>query len=64
MPFTDSPETNTLKSKIEEILKAVPEFVTQGGELKLNIIKNAAENGEEKLLAPLLKNPSTKKVFF
>ena len=46
MPFTDSPETNALKSKIEEILKAVPEFVTQSGELKLNIIKNAAENGE------------------
>lgn len=64
MPFTDSPETNALKSKIEEILKAVPEFVTQGGELKLNIIKNAAENGEGNLLAPLLKNAATKKVFF
>ena len=64
MPFTDSPETNALKSKIEEILKTVPDFVTQGGELKLNIIKNAAENGDEKLLAPLLKNAATKKVFF
>ena len=64
MPFTDSPETNALKSKIEEILKTVPDFVTQDGELKLNIIKNAAENGDEKLLAPLLKNPSIKKVFF
>ena len=64
MPFTDSPETNALKSKIEEILKTVPDFVTQGGELKLNIIKNAAENGEEKLLAPLLKDAATKKVFF
>ncbi len=64
MPFIDSPETNALKSKIEEILKTVPDFVTQGGELKLNIIKNAAENGEEKLLAPLLKNAATKKVFF
>ena len=64
MPFTDSLETNALKSKIEEILKTVPDFVTQGGELKLNIIKNAAENGDEKLLAPLLKNAATKKVFF
>lgn len=64
MAFSCCPETNGLKSKIESILKTVPEFVTQDGKLKLNIIKTAAENGDVKLLEVLLKNAVAKKVFF
>lgn len=64
MSFYDSPETNALKSKIETLLKAVPDFAADDGELKLNVVKTAAENGDTKLLVPLLKNAETKRIFF
>jgi len=70
MPYTETPETNALKQHIETILAAVPDFVEPAADkhqkprLKINVIKDCAERGDIKLLAPLLNNPSVKKAFF
>lgn len=57
-------ETNALKSKVEELLSSVPEFVDSEKHLKVNVIKDHAERGDVKLIEPLLKNKQTKKTFF
>ena len=70
MPYTETPETNALKKHIEKILAAVPDFVEPAADkkqkprLKINVIKDCAERGDIKLLAPLLNNPSVKKSLF
>ena len=64
MPFIDTPETNALKSKVEKILSEIPDFTDENKNLKINVIKDYADNGNAKLLEPLLKNPQTKKAFF
>ena len=70
MPYTETPETNALKQYIETILAKVPDFVEPAADekqkqrLKINVIKDCAERGDIKLLAPLLKNPTVKKAFF
>ena len=70
MPYTEPSETNALKQHIEKILATVPDFVEpaadkkQKPKLKINVIKDCAERGDIKLLAPLLKNDSVKKAFF
>ena len=70
MPYTETPETNALKQHIEKILATVPDFVEpaadkkQKPKLKINVIKDCAERGDIKLLAPLLKNDAVKKAFF
>lgn len=58
------PQTNALYSKIEKILKSIPEFITEEEELRYNKIKEMAENGDATLLVPLLKNVEIKKAFF
>ena len=58
------PETNALKSKVEQLLASVPEFTDGKGQLKVNVIKDYADRGEVKLLEPLLKTPETKRAFF
>lgn len=57
-------QTNSLYSKIENLLKSIPELVTQENELRYNKIKEMAENGNPILIVPLLKNPETKAAFF
>lgn len=64
MPFIDTPETNALKSKVEKLLSKIPDFTDENKNLKINVIKDYADNGNIKLLEPLLKNPQTKKAFF
>ena len=64
MPFIDTPETNALKSKVEKLLSEIPDFTDENKNLKINVIKDYADNGNVKLLDPLLKNPQTKKAFF
>ena len=64
MPFIDTPETNALKSKVEKLLLEIPDFVDENRNLKINVIKGCADNGNVKLLEPLLKNAQTKKAFF
>ena len=64
MPFIDTPETNALKSKVEKLLSEIPDFVDENRNLKINVIKDCADNGNVKLLEPLLKNAQTKKAFF
>ena len=64
MPFIDTPETNALKSKVEKLLSEIPDFTDENKNLKINVIKDYADNGNVKLLEPLLKNPQTKKAFF
>ena len=70
MPYTEPSETNALKQHIETVLATVPDFVEpaadkkQKPKLKINVIKDCAERGDIKLLAPLLKNPTVKKAFF
>lgn len=64
MPFIDTPETNALKSKVEKLLSEIPNFTDENKNLKINVIKDYADNGNVKLLEPLLKNPQTKKAFF
>ena len=70
MQYTETPETNALKQHIEKLLATVPDFVEpaadkkQKPKLKINVIKDCAERGDIKLLAPLLKNPTVKKAFF
>ena len=63
MPFIDTPETNALKSKVEKLLSEIPDFTDENKNLKINVIKDYADNGNVKLLDPLLKNPQTKKAF-
>lgn len=57
-------ESNALKSKVEKILKSIPDFITKESQLKLNVIKLAAEKGDSRLLAELMKNKGMKEVFF
>lgn len=64
MPFIDTPETNALKSKVEKLLVEIPDFTDESKNLKINVIKDYADNGNIKLLEPLLKNAQTKKAFF
>ena len=64
MPFLDTPETNALKSKVEKLLLEIPDFTDENKNLKINVIKDYADNGNVKLLEPLLKNAQTKKAFF
>lgn len=64
MPFIDTPETNALKSKVEKLLSEIPDFTDENRSLKINVIKDYADNGNVKLLEPLLKNAQTKKAFF
>ena len=64
MPFIDTPETNALKSKVEKLLSEIPDFTDENKNLKINVIKDYADNGNTKLLEPLLKNAQTKKAFF
>ena len=64
MPFIDTPETNALKSKVEKLLSEIPDFTDENKNLKINVIKDYADNGNAKLLEPLLKNAQTKKAFF
>lgn len=64
MPFINTPETNALKSKVEKLLSEIPDFTDENRNLKINVIKDCAENGNVKLLEPLLKNAQTKKAFF
>lgn len=64
MPFINTPETNALKSKVEKLLLEIPDFTDENKKLKINVIKDYADNGNVKLLEPLLKNAQTKKAFF
>ena len=64
MPFIETPETNALKSKVEKLLSEIPDFTDENKNLKINVIKDCADNGNIKLLEPLLKNAQTKKAFF
>lgn len=58
------PETNALKSTIENLLKTIPNLATENGELKINKIKEEIENSNPQILEVLLKNKSVKKEFF
>lgn len=58
------PETNALKSTIENLLKTIPNLATENGELKINKIKEEVENSNPQILEVLLKNKSVKKEFF
>ena len=64
MPFIETPETNALKSKVEKLLSEILDFTDENKNLKINVIKDYADNGNIKLLEPLLKNAQTKKAFF
>ncbi len=64
MPIINTPETNALKSKVEKLLLEIPDFTDENRSLKINVIKDYADNGNVKLLEPLLKNAQTKKAFF
>ena len=64
MPFIETPETNALKSKVEKLLSEILDFTDENKNLKINVIKDYADNGNVKLLEPLLKNAQTKKAFF
>ena len=57
-------KTNALYSRIEELLKSIPEFVTEEKELRYNKIKEAAENGNPVLLEPMMKDAKIKAAFF
>ena len=63
MPFIETPETNALKSKVEKLLSEILDFTDENKNLKINVLKDYADNGNVKLLEPLLKNPQTKKAF-
>lgn len=58
------PQTNSLYAKIEELLKSIPELVTEEKELRYNKIKEMAENGDAILLIPLMQNAEIKNAFF
>lgn len=61
MPYTETPETNALKNRIEKVLAAVPDFVEPAADekqkprLKINVIKDCAERGEHKTARPLVQ---------
>lgn len=55
---------NSLDSKIEELLKSIPELITEEKELRYNKIKEMAENGDSILLIPLMQNAEIKNAFF
>jgi len=57
-------QTNSLYSEIETLLKSIPEFTTETKELRYNKIKEMAENGDVKLLEPLMKDAKIKAAFF
>lgn len=57
-------QTNALYSKIEKLLKSIPDFITEENELRYNKIKEMAENGNPILLEPILNNAEMKKAFF
>ena len=57
-------QTNALYSKIEKLLKSIPDLITDENELRYNKIKEMAENGDAILLEPLLNNAEMKKAFF
>lgn len=59
-----TPQTNSLYTEIETLLKSIPEFLTEEKELRYNKIKEMAENGDVKLLEPLLKDEKIKAAFF
>lgn len=56
MPFIDTPETNALKSKVEKLLSEIPDFTDENKNLKINVIKDYADNGNIKM--PKLKKRS------
>lgn len=60
----NTPQTNSLYVKIEELLKSIPELVTEEKELRYNKIKEMAENGDTILLIPLMQNAEIKNAFF
>lgn len=60
----NTPQTNSLYVKIEELLKSIPELVTEEKELRYNKIKEMAENGDAILLIPLMQNAEIKNAFF
>lgn len=57
-------QTNSLYTKIEDLLKSIPELVTEEKELRYNKIKEMAENGDSILLIPLMQNAEIKNAFF
>lgn len=57
-------QTNSLYTEIETLLKSIPDFITEEKELRYNKIKEMAENGDVKLLEPLLKDEKIKAAFF
>lgn len=59
-----TPQTNSLYTEIETLLKSIPEFLTEEKELRYNKIKEMAENGDVKLLEPLMKDERIKSAFF
>lgn len=59
-----TPQTNSLYTEIETLLKSIPEFLTEEKELRYNKIKEMAENGDVKLLEPLMKDEKIKSAFF
>lgn len=60
----NTPQTNSLYVKIEELLKSIPELVTEEKELRYNKIKEMAESGDTILLIPLMQNDEIKNAFF
>ena len=60
----NTPQTNSLYVKIEELLKSIPELVTEEKELRYNKIKEMAESGDAVLLIPLMQNAEIKNAFF
>lgn len=60
----NTPQTNSLYVKIEELLKSIPELVTEEKELRYNKIKEMAESGDAILLIPLMQNAEIKNAFF
>ena len=59
-----TPQTNSLYAKIEDLLKSIPELVTEEKELRYNKIKEMAENVDAILLIPLMQNAEIKNAFF
>lgn len=59
-----TPQTNFLYTEIEFLLKSIPDFITEEKELRYNKIKEMAENGDVKLLEPLMKDEKIKAAFF
>ena len=60
----NTPQTNSLYAKIEDLLKSIPELVTEEKELRYNKIKEMAESGDAILLIPLMQNAEIKNAFF